>query len=297
MNLTTIAIGEILWDLFPDGERLGGATFNFCAHLTRLGAPVHFLSALGNDPRGERARARSLSLKVETGLLQTVDHPTGTVEVVLDSEGRPTFTLRRPAAYDRISLDKDRLASIAAMEPAWLYYGTLHQIVPEMRELTAHLMESLTHATRFYDVNLRPEGFTKELVESLLEKADVIKLSDEESVEIDRMFGDHPSTADAFCDRIARRFEARAVCVTRGARGCALWHMGAFAEAPGYPVKVADTVGSGDAFAAGLLWGLAHGWDIRHTADFANRIGAVVASKAGGVPAWSMAEVESLQTH
>lgn len=295
MNLTTIAIGEILWDLFPDGERLGGATFNFSTHLTRLGAPVHFLSALGSDPRGEWARKRALALKIDTGLLQTVDHPTGTVAVTLDSEGKPTFTLQRPAAYDRISIGAGQLAAIAAMQPAWLYYGTLHQMVPEMRELTARLMESLTHATRFYDVNLRPESFTKELVESLLEKADVIKLSEEESVEIDRMFGDHTSTADAFCDRIARRFEARAVCVTQGARGCALWHMGAFVEAPGYAVKIADTVGSGDAFAAGLLWGLAHGWDIRHTADFANRLGAVVASKAGGVPAWTPSEVESLR--
>lgn len=295
MNLTTVAIGEILWDIFPDNERLGGATFNFCAHLTRLGAPVHFLSALGNDGRGERARSRALSLKVDTGLVQTVDGPTGTVDVALDSEGKPTFRLRRPAAYDRIALGENQLASIAAMEPAWLYYGTLHQIVPDMRELTSRLMESLVHATRFYDVNLRPECYTKELVASLLEGADVIKLSDEESVEIDRMFGDHTSTADAFCDRIARRFEARAVCVTRGARGCALWHMGAFTEAPGYAIKVADTVGSGDAFAAGLLWGLAHGWDIRHTADFANRLGAVVASKAGAVPEWSMAEVEALR--
>jgi fructokinase len=294
MNSTTVAIGEILWDLFPDGARLGGATFNFCGHLRRLGAEVHFISAVGDDRLGERALARARKLQVQTTLIQTVDHPTGIVSVTLDRAGHPSFRLERPAAYDRISLDDAGVADLSRIEPGWIYYGTLHQIVPEMRRLTGRLLEALAHAVRFYDVNLRPGCYTAELVESLLWEADVIKLSAEEAIEIDRMLGDHTSTIAAFCDRTSRRFEARAVCVTSGDRGCSLWHMGAFTEAPGYPVQVSDTVGSGDAFAAGLLWGLAHGWEVRRTADFANKLGALIASKPGGVPAWSLEELEHL---
>jgi len=290
-----VSIGEILWDVFPDSERLGGAAFNFSVNARRLGQEVTFVSAVGEDERGRSARLRAESLGLDPDFIQVVaGAPTGWVSVGLDSSGHPDFTIHRPAAYDRVALDEPALARLSAWNPDWIYYGTLHQMEPPSHTVTRKLVEALPAAHKFYDINLRRNSYTRELVQRLLSDADAVKLNDDEVAAVEAMAGSHSTSLRQFTETWSRRMGWRAVAVTRGKDGCAVRFGEDYAEIPGHEITVVDTVGAGDAFAAALLCGLSQSWNAARTADFANRLGAVVASRAGGLPEWSTADLWKL---
>jgi len=273
-QMTILSIGEILWDVFPDSVRLGGAPFNFAVHAHRLGHRVIFLSAVGDDEQGRAAVGRAAALGLATEFIQVAaGRPTGSVSVRLDAEGHPDFTIHRPAAYDCLTLDDEQLQRLAELRPDWIYFGTLYPMEGRAREVLRRLMDAVPGARRFYDVNLRRGCYTPELVRELLSLAGAVKLNDDEA------------------ERFPDLGEAPSVAVTRGERGCVVRIENDRAECPGYTVKVVDTVGAGDAFAAAFLHGLAAGWSAAKTGDFANRLGALVASRAGAVPEWSPGEL------
>jgi fructokinase len=290
-----VTIGEILWDVFPDGERLGGAPFNFSAHAARLGHEVLFLSAVGDDARGHAALQSAQGLGLSTEFLRvTPGAPTGVVSVSLDAEGRPSFTIHRPAAYDSLRLSPEDLDSLARFEPHLVYFGTLHQTTPEEKALTRLVIEACPRARRFYDVNLRPDSYNLILLEELLMQADVVKLNADEAVELSRLFGLPFTSVRRFCEYWSGRCGWEVTAVTLGEEGCAIFGGGDWVEAPGYPVQVSDTVGSGDAFAAALVHGLSKGWPLAQVADLGNRVGALVASRPGAVPPWTLDECQAL---
>ena len=263
------SLGEILWDLIDGQELLGGATFNFSVQLSRLGHDVSFISAVGDDDRGRRALARAAEVGLSTEFIRTVkDAPTGTVSVTVDAHGQPAYVIHRPAAYDFAAIPARRI------DPEWLYHGTLLFMEPRMYALR----HCYPDARRFYDINLRNDSYTMPLVMELLQLADVVKLNDEE---LDRLA---PSESiEAFCREYSSRFQWEAVCVTRGARGCAILKGDEYAEVDGVPVEVVDTVGAGDAFAAAFLHGLDQDWPAAKIGGFANRLGAAIAGRAGAV--------------
>lgn len=294
--MKVISIGEVLWDVVGSEEHLGGASFNFSAHLTRLGHEVFFVSAVGEDDRGRRILQRMQHLGISTAFVRRVpDHATGIVTVTLRAGGQPEFVLHRPAAYDFPELTTAQMERLLAQPPEWIYYGTLHQMSPAAKELTARLLHASTNARRFYDVNLRQSSWTPELVRELMAQATVVKLNEDEVGEIAHSLGTRHESLEGFCRSYAARFGWQAVCITRGVLGCALFLNGEYIQAEGYPVKVADAVGAGDAFAAALLHGLGQGWRPARMADFANRVGALVASRRGAIPEWTLGEAEALQ--
>jgi fructokinase len=296
MAAKVISIGEFLWDVFRDSEKLGGAAFNFSVHLSRLGHPVRFISAVGEDERGRRAREAARRVGLSDDLIQvTGEVPTGHVSVFVDAAGQPDFTIHRPAAYDAVKLGDGELDALARLDPEWLYFGTLHQFVPASREQTRRLMEALPRARRFYDINLRRNSYTPELVSELMTLAQVVKLNDEEVAKLESHFGTSLGSLEAFTRHWSEKLGWQAVAVTRGAHGCAIRLGHEYVEVPGYTVRVADTVGSGDAFAAAFVHGLSEGWDARRTGDFANRLGALIASRPGAVPDWSLEECWKLK--
>lgn len=273
------SLGEILWDLIGDRELLGGATFNFSVQLSRLGHDVSFISAVGEDDRGQRALQTASRTGLSTKFIAVVkEAPTGTVSVTVDPQGQPTYVLHRPAAYDFAPIPQQPL------DPDWLYHGTLTFIEPRMHAALQELIRRYPHARRFYDINLRKNSYTAPLVRELLELADVVKLNDEELDQVQQMIGTPHTSIEDFCRDCASRFQWDAVCVTRGDRGCAILKGGEYAEVPGVPVVVADTVGAGDAFAAAFLHGLHQDDSAEKTGVFANRIGALVASRQGAIP-------------
>jgi fructokinase len=223
------------------------------------------------------------------------EHSTGTVTVSLDGSGQPHYVIHRPAAYDFPQLTQAQLEEMLSQPIDWIYFGTLLQMSPAAKRLTMLLLDSSPSARRFYDLNLRTDSYQPALVRELMSRATVVKLNDDEVGEVARMFGDPLGSLEDFCRSYSGTFGWEGVCVTRGARGCVLLIGGEYFEAEGYPVQVSDTVGAGDAFAAAFLHGLGSAWPAPKIADFANRVGALVASRPGAIPFWSMAEAEALQ--
>lgn len=290
-----VSIGEVLWDVIGNEEYLGGAALNFAAHAARLGHTVLFVSAVGKDERGRRVQARMAELNLTTRYVRVLEtHPTGVVTVELDAAGQPKFTLHHPAAYDAPELTDREVAELLSPEPDWIYFGTLFQMSLPAKELTYRLLAAQGGARLFYDVNLRKDHYEPPLLRELMARAQVVKLNEEEAGAIDRMCGRAARPVEDFCRAYAQEFGWESVCVTRGEQGCVLLLEGEFVEARGYAVHAQDTVGAGDAFAAAFVHGLGMGWAAREIADFANRVAALVASRPGGTPPWTLEEVRAL---
>ncbi len=150
-------------------------------------------------------------------------------------------------------------------------------------------MSTLDEAVKFYDLNLRPDSYSAELVDQLLHLANVVKLNEEELHRVQEYTG-LPLSVEAFCHEAAVLYGWRAVAVTLGTRGCAILANGNYVEAAGNPIEVADTVGAGDAFAAAFMHGLSSNWPLVEVAAFSNRVGALVASRHGAIPEWTLEE-------
>jgi fructokinase len=297
LQVNVISIGEVLWDIVGQEEHLGGATFNFSAHLSRLGHTVSFISAVGEDQRGTKVINRMSHLGLTTEYLSMdKGHQTGTASVAIAADGQPKFVLHRPAAYDFPQLTATQTDQLFSRPVDWIYFGTLHQIYPQARQLTADLLNRASPAHSFYDVNLRADGYTPGLIKQLMSRATIVKLNHEEVESIAHMFDTRHASFEEFCRHFSELYKWAGVCVTRGSLGCAVLMNGEFVEAPGYPVQVLDTVGAGDAFAAAFLHGLGKGWPTLAIADFANRVGALVASRRGAIPDWTIAEADALGT-
>jgi fructokinase len=291
-----ISIGEVLWDVIGEQEHLGGAPFNFAAHARRLGHEVEFVSAAGKDERGDRVLEKMAELRLSARYVRRVDgQPTGTVTVSLDSAGQPQFIIHRPAAYDFTELSSADLEQLFASNPEWICFGTLFQAFGQGRQAVSKLMERNRSARIFYDVNLRKDCYDRSLVQDLMSVAKVVKLNDAEAIEIDRMFGRIHLGLEDFCRSYVRRFGWESVCITQGPLGCTMLSGGELIRAEGYTVAVADAVGAGDAFAAAFIHGLSQGWPPAEIADFANRVGALVASRPGAIPPWTLEEVTALR--
>ena len=289
-----MVVGEVLWDLFGESRRLGGAPLNFAAHSRRLGHNPILISAVGTDTMGEQAASEIAALGLDTAFLQkTPRFPTGIARVLLGPDERTCFVIERPAAYDAVSISGRAMERLIRLAPDWFYYGTLFASRHEGAAVLTSLLEALPQAARFYDLNLRPGFDDPALVLRLLGQAHVVKLNEEELHTVHESTG-LPSTREAFCREGSKRYGWKAVCVTLGARGCAVLACGQYVEAAGRAVDVADPVGAGDAFAAAFLHGVTCQWPVAEIAAFANRVGALVASRHGAIPDWTIQEAVKL---
>lgn len=290
-----LAIGEILWDLFDSSACLGGAPLNFTAHASRMLCETILISALGNDEWGQSARTAIGSLGINSRFISTdARYPTGTAAIRMEGHGNASFHIVRPAAYDRVELSDADIGEIAVWSPQWLYFGTLFLCTDQAQSTLGRIIEAIPTATRFYDINLRPGCYTPELVRRLLGVAQVAKLNESEMQAVGEYTGLPCATTEGFCRASTERFSWKAVCVTLGERGCGILAGGDYVETKGLPVRVADTVGAGDAFAAALVRGLSEGWPLPDIAAFANRVGALIASRPGAIPEWNLAEADEV---
>jgi fructokinase len=289
-----LSIGEILWDVIGQSEHLGGAPLNFAAHAQKLGHEVFPLSAVGDDEHGHRALELISGRGVSTEFIRVLSgEPTGTAEVELGLDGKPTFRIVRPAAYDFCEISTKDVQALTRLDPQWVYVGTLFHTSGAALASTLNLLQALPSSKRFYDVNLRDNNWNLTAVEQLSSHCTVVKLNDGEAECLDATFdveGENDSI-ESFARRWSDRFGPEIVCVTRGELGCAILKSGQFTQVPGFHVDIVDTVGAGDAFSAGFVHGLSQGWDMQQTGRFANAVGALVASHPGAIPDWSIEEV------
>ncbi|HUF29486.1 MAG TPA: carbohydrate kinase [Gemmatimonadaceae bacterium] len=281
-----LCVGEVLWDALPEGLFLGGAPFNVACHLRAAGTAVSMVSRIGNDRLGDEVARRAARYGVGSDLLQVDDAlPTGFARVDVDESGNPTYEILVPAAWDAIERT-DQLLARAANARA-MVFGTLAQRQPVSRATIQRLWD--TEALMVLDVNLRVPFEDREIVRQSLQRADVVKMSDEELQKVAAWFALQGGPRESVA-ALAESFACQVVCVTRGSQGAALWHDGKWSEHPGFKVEVRDTVGAGDAFLAVLLAGLLAGGTDSAILQHANLIGAYVATQFGAVPSDQRAE-------
>ena len=273
--------GEILWDLFPDGPRLGGAPFNQAVRLRGLGNEVVFVSRVGDDDLGRKALCEARSLGVDTTFIQRdTRHPTGAVKVTLESGGNPRFRILPGAAYDFIEYEEG-LSRVAA-ESDCIVFGTLVQRTAVSRRALYAVLEANRGKRTLLDVNLRRGCYTRTTVRRSLEYADLLRMNEEEVKALAGMFGLPGGTLrvmEALIERFALEY-CVATLAERGALGLAA--SGRACYVAGYRVKVADTCGSGDAFTAGFVDALERGASLEEALEAGCRLGALAAMVPGG---------------
>jgi fructokinase len=291
-----LAIGEILWDVFDHAEFLGGAPLNFSAAAQRLGNPVALITAVGDDPRGTRAIESMSALGLSTDFAQVLPGKhTGTAVVTTDIHGNASYFILRPAAFDEFELSAAHLSALESLHPDWLYFGTLAQTNPPTEQNLHRILNHLPAIQCFYDMNLRDGHWNLPLVQRLSRLASILKLNDSEAEILFRLTQPNEDfSLERFCRYWSETYDVDTICVTLGSQGCAIFQDKVLQRFGGFKVTVADTVGAGDAFAAAFLHGYGIGWPVATIATFANALGALVASRPGATPAWSVEECRAL---
>lgn len=292
MNKSVVCFGEVLWDILPTGKQPGGAPFNVAVHLHQLGQPVALISRVGDDELGRELLDFIAAKGLDTGHVQRgKTHLTGVVKANVDDAHEVTYKIVQPVAWDYIQYDADLAALVARADV--LVYGTLAARQADTRATLYRLLESARF--KVFDVNLRAPHYTPEVTTHLLAQADLVKLNHHELAEVTGWFGDEvPAGREAAMRWLVERFGLQAVCVTCGAEGALLYTAGQHYHAPGLPVTVRDTIGSGDAFLAALLRGWLAGDEPGAALRFACAAGALVATQAGATPALTAADVAAL---
>jgi fructokinase len=279
-----LALGEILFDVFPGYRRLGGAPFNFAFHLKQLGLPVRFVSRVGEDRNGREIRAAVKAHGFNPADLQVdARHATGTVAVSLNDTGVPTFDILPNVAYDYI----DFTPAVGSLleDCALIYFGTLIQRTDRgFKNLQGILSARKSNTKCLYDINLRPGGYTKQVVRESLIHADLLKLNEEELDVLKSMHG-QKHDEDRFVADLREHYAIEVVALTRGQSGSTLFTADGRFDAATPPVEnIVDTVGAGDAFAAVLAAGYLRGLSDPKTLNAATRLAARLCTVAGAIP-------------
>jgi fructokinase len=279
-----VGLGELLWDLFPAGKQLGGALANFAYITSLLGDEGIPASRLGQDALGEEAILRLREVNLPTAFIQEdVDHPSGTVQVEVDGAGQPRFEISESVAWD--FLDWTPQWQTLAQQADAVCFGSLAQRSERSRDTIRNFVIACRrNAVRVFDVNLRQNFYTAQVLAESMKLATIVKLNHEELPRIMRLFDLEHHREEDSAGRLLSLHDLKLVCVTRGNGGSLLISAGECSEHPGFKVKVADTVGAGDAFTAALVHGYLRGASLAQISENANRAGAWVASQSGATP-------------
>jgi len=286
-----LCFGEVLWDMLPTGPKPGGAPLNVAIHLIRQGHTPALISKIGNDSLGLDLVRFITEAGLDRNLIQKDESlPTSQVIIHLDEKKNATYEICEPVAWDNIQLTPENQQ--AAKKADLVIFGSLASRNNTTRETLFQLLEN-TKATRLLDVNLRPPYDKPDAINEMLQKADFIKLNNDELTII---AGWHQKTGSEteLIRWISDFFQCPTVCVTRGENGAALFIDNAIYEHPGFKVEAADTVGAGDSFLASLVANLARNQSPQEALEYACATGAFVASQKGAVPVYSEKEIKKI---
>lgn len=299
-----VGLGELLWDLLPTGRQLGGAPANFAYITSLLGDEGIPASRIGQDSLGTEAIHRLAQLGLSTDFIQKdADHPTGTVKVEVNQTGQPRFEIFESVAWD-FFVWTPHWQSLAQQADA-VCFGSLAQRSENSRATIRTFLRGMRpNAVRVFDVNLRQDFYTAQILAESMQAASVVKLNHEELPKIMRLLGAENHSFDnqdfenhgeeSSARRLLSTHDLKLVCVTRGTNGSLLVSAEESNEHPGFKVKVADTVGAGDAFTAALVHGYLRGTPLAQINETANRVGAWVASQSGAMPTPTAANLKQI---
>lgn len=277
--MKTAAIGEILFDRFPDRDRLGGAPCNVAAMLSQFGLNSFLISAVGRDRLAERALAELAELGVNTSAVQTNELPTGEVRVSLDSHGKPTYTFAEKSAWDQICWTP-ALAELAPTFDA-VCFGTLAQRNGSAETIRTFLRHTRKDALRVFDLNLRAPYYDRNVVLETLHLANMLKLNDEE---LPILAGFLEVKPEEVIPRLLAG-DIELVALSLGPEGAELHRRGECSRAPaGELEKMVDSVGAGDSFTATLIAGLLRGLPLDRINRHGNSVASYVCSQHGATP-------------
>ena len=297
MNKTIFAFGELLWDILPSCTVLGGAPFNFAYRVNSLGDTGLMISRLGRDELGRKAFDQVVQLGLDTRYIQwDQDLPTGTVQVSFDEDNKPDYVIIPAVAYDQIELT-DKLGEAVSTADC-LCFGTLSQRAKKSRKTIEQLLDRAKKSLKFLDINLRKDCYNTETVSFSLQKADILKLNEDEAGRLGRMLGVSHKNIQEFCEKMLDQWAIEHCVVTLGEKGAfAMSTSGEKVYVPGYKVKLADSIGSGDAFSAGFVHKLLRDKSITQAAQFGNVLGALVAKKEGATSPVTVEEINEFGNH
>ena len=278
-----IGIGEVLWDMLPNGKQLGGAPANFAYHAHSLGARSLLISAIGDDDLGREILHTLSQKKLDTRYFQVGERrETGTVSIEVDPAGMPTYVIHEDVAWDYISWDEE-LTELAAAADAVCFGSLAQRSFISRSTIQAFLQHMRPASIRVFDLNLRQSYYTPEIITHSLQLATLLKLNDEEWPTLAKMLG-LPPEVPAGVRELMARFELDLVALTRGAAGSLLITATELHEQPAPAIEVVDTVGAGDAFTAALTVGLLRHLPLAAVHASASQLAGYVCGCAGAMP-------------
>lgn len=278
-----VGIGEALWDMLPEGRKIGGAPANFTYHVSQFGLDAVAVSAVGNDELGAEIRQTFEEKDLQTQLA-TVPYPTGTVAVTLDAKGIPHYEICEGVAWDNIPFSPE-LEALARNTIA-VCYGTLAQRNSVSRKTIESFIAAMpADGIKICDINLRGTFYNKEILESSMRACDILKINDEEIDEVSRLLGAEFPTQRMAALNLMSRYEIDILILTCGTNGSYIYSMdGTESFLPTPKVKVADTVGAGDSFTGAFIAALLCGKDIKKAHALAVEVSAYVCTQNGAMP-------------
>ena len=284
MNNIIVGRGEALWDVLPEGKKIGGAPANFAYHVSQFGFDSRVVSAVGNDDLGDEI-LKVFKEKQLKHQLQTVNYPTGTVQVTLDDNGIPCYDIKEGVAWDNIPFTDD-LKRLALSTRA-VCFGSLAQRNEVSRTSINRFLDTMPDGEgqlKIFDINLRQGFFTKDIIRDSCQRCNVLKINDEELVAISRLFGYPGIDLQDKCWILLAKYNLKMLILTCGTNGSYVFTPGvvSFQETPKVPV--ADTVGAGDSFTATFTAALLKGKSVPEAHKLAVEVSAYVCTQSGAMP-------------
>lgn len=290
-KLKGVCFGEILFDVFPDHKKIGGAPFNVASRIKSFGGDISIISAIGNDDDGKKIVEYIDGLGIKINTIQVKDnYPTGLVYIILNKKGNASYDINYPSAWDKIEPSVNSTSLVE--ESDFLIYGSLASRDAVSRNTLYQLLEVAKY--KIFDINLRFPHYTRKMLLTLMNNSDFIKFNDEELYEISGYLNLKFKSLEHNIEHIAKVTQTDTICVTKGSLGAILYYKNQFFYNGGYHVKVVDTVGSGDSFLSSLITKLFTEKNPQRAIDFACAVGAIVAQSEGANPIISETEINKI---
>lgn len=279
-----VGIGEALWDILPEGKKIGGAPANFAYHVSQFGLQSRVVSAVGDDKLGNEI-LENFGEKGLNVLIDKVEYPTGVVQVQLDAEGVPCYDIKENVAWDNIPFT-DRLERLAKRTCA-VCFGSLAQRNVVSRQTINAFLDAMPNGKgqyKIFDINLRQGFYTKEILCNSMEQCNILKINDEELVTVSRMFGYPGIDLQDKCWILIAKYNLEMLILTCGVNGSYVFTPGkvSFVETP--TVQVADTVGAGDSFTGAFVAAILKGKSVSEAHQLAVNVSAFVCTQNGAMP-------------
>ncbi len=282
MNKTIVGLGEALWDCLPNGSKLGGAPANFAYHTSQFGFEAYAVSALGNDALGDQT-VKEFDEKQLRYIMPRVAYPTGTVQVTLDQQGVPTYDIKQGVAWDNIPFTPE--VEALAKRTDCVCFGSLAQRSEVSRTTINRFIDAMPNDNlKIFDINLRQNFYTKEIIQDSLRKCDILKINDEELVTIGRLFNYPGLDMENKCWLILGKYNLKMLVLTCGTNGSYVFAPAEKSFQPTPHVDVVDTVGAGDSFTGSFAAAILSGMPLADAHRLAVEVSAYVCTQQGAMP-------------